>query len=206
MNDLELITITKEYDETEVVNAVAAYMKPKSAKEHLTVNHEGHTHILQVLFQPPKGKEKYLDACSVKLIFDQNVCRVAFEYQKSIIKTHSNQGMIAGVAAGMATVATIMFAAPLTIPVAAVGIGAALGSEIHYYKKIQKGVMTILETYLCEKGASSAKKAVSESDSSVGANITEDTNSENNGKICSCGRRIEGDMQFCPQCGNRINS
>lgn len=170
MNDLKMITITKEYDEEEVVNAVAAYLNPKSEREHLTVSHEGHTHILQVLFQPKKKKEKYVNACSTKLIFDKNVCRVSFGYQKSITNISSNKGMNAFGAAAATALVTAAVAAPLAMPVAVVGAGAALGSEAHYFKKIQKGVMTILETYLCEKGATSKIKSVAGSDNSAARN------------------------------------
>lgn len=195
MEKVDVIKITKAYEKENVVNAVKAYMTPKSDEFRLASECVGETYVVRLLGRnAKKGKKKsdpvqydWVENCSVKLSFDVDTCTVGIFFQTYGAKEAVIIGAMTGI--GM----FVGFGIPLLIGsglMAAKGGSDAVGS-----KRFRKDILKIVESFVCDEttsGESTKEKKVF---------IEKKNASKDSVYVCSCGKQLEEDQKFCPECG-----
>lgn len=193
MEKVDVIKITKEFEKENVVNAVKAYMTPKNADFRLASECVGETYIVQLLGKKKKMRKaqkqqlpgEWVENCSVKLAFDEDTCTVGIFF-----KTYgASENLVCG-AAGMA------MGAGIGIPVM-IGLAVLNGSNAVGAKRFRKDILKIVESFICDETiieeGSKKKKALRE----------KETASEDSVYVCSCGKKLEKNQKFCPECGTQ---
>uniref|UniRef100_UPI004057BDFE hypothetical protein n=1 Tax=Acetatifactor sp. TaxID=1872090 RepID=UPI004057BDFE len=199
MNKVDIIEITKEFEAEAVVNAVKAYMTPKNETLRMESGCIGGEYIVKLL-APKKAKEKktvkvmWEEQCSVKLSFDTDICRV----NTYMALTASTWLLGAGLGAGV--VGLFLFPAVLAVSAVATGASAVTaGVEKHDANKFRKDIIKIVSSFVTDK---SIEVKDIEQEELQDKKIKKER-AVKASAICSCGKQIKGDMNFCPYCGEK---
>lgn len=197
MNKVYVIKVTKEFDKKNVVDAVKAYMTPKSDALRMENECVGDEYIIRLMCQKnasKKGKhtnEEWIENCSVKLSFGEDVCRVSIFCQTSSATEYVGLGALAGMCYVLPIVG---IPAVLYSGISAVSKGSVQVNA----EKFRKDILKIVKSFVYDKDIEKENKKKEKLDRKK--NVTKNE-AKKKGFVCSCGNILNDDERFCPKCG-----
>jgi len=203
MNKLTIIPITKEFERESLIDAVVAYMTPNGENERIEVKRGADTYTVCVFHRRPK-KTEWLEGKSVQLSFDKTSCRVSVNCPEGFFSPGDKKQRdvyAGGAVLGLLPAFTPL--APLALPGVIIGTGISAKINSMNARKFIEGIIELVKSYVSDKekivveinpkkeNATNEKNAIGENHES----------SHDSAYICTCGKKLEENQKFCPECG-----